>query len=81
MYESARAIITDRIGKLKNQLTSVDTEIRHHQQELKQLKESREALIVQMKEVAGGLQALGGPLPDWTDDRELIAFWDEVISE
>jgi chromosome segregation ATPase len=77
-YESARKTLAHQVKNLQTALTRAHTEIQQHEQETVRAKRNRDEILRDIKETAGALSKLGGPVPDWTDDADLIAFWDEI---
>lgn len=77
-HEYARRMLADQLSKLQNRLNNASGEIKAHREKLKEAEDTKTQLLEKIKEVASSLSALGGPLPEWTDDAALIAFWEEV---
>lgn len=77
-YEAAREVLSRQIAELQNQQDSANKLIETTELDLERHRNTKAEIADRIKETAAALQALGGPVPDWTDDVGLIAFWDEV---
>lgn len=78
MYETARSTLSNQLERLRTNAEATEREIDNAQDQLTLYRQKHKDLTAEIKEVAEALVQLGGPLPDWTNDKALISFWEEL---
>lgn len=77
-HEAARALLAEKLKDLQKRLEALTFQIGETKREVRELEQGKESLLQVTRETASALSVLGGPIPEWTDNPELIAFWDEI---
>ena len=77
-HENARKVLAQELSRLQNSLQVVQGQISEADKRAANARAQHAILESEIMETASALKSIGGPVPDWTEDKDLIAFWDQI---